>query len=154
MMGRVPEIVFSPSEREQLEALAAELGDSAREFFVDVRPHLSDAEWELLHRYTASCVRRALEIGSMLHAVVDQAASATEPYAGRGRSAFVRMALGQWRDCFSPLPDAWRLAEVCEKVPGGEKRVQADVAVLEVMAANRMFGAFDEEYESFFRSTP
>lgn len=89
----------------------------------------------------------------MLHAVVDQAASATEPYAGRGRSAFVRMALEQWRDCFSPLPEIWELATLCEKIPGGEQRLKAEIAVLEVMAANRMFGAFDEEYESFFRST-
>ena len=147
----VPQIVFTPAERERIAAITAELGATAAGFFADARPLLSDEEWSVLMTYSRSCITRALEIGSMLHAVVDEAATAT-PYAGRGRSAFVKAALEQWRDCFSPVPEIWRLAGVCQKVPRGERRVEGDVAVLEVMAANRMFGNFEREYETFFRS--
>ena len=100
--------------------------------------------------YAGACVRRALEVGSLLHAVVKETDPPT-PYPGRGRSAFVKAALEHWRDCFAPIPDVWRLAGLCQKVPGGEQRVKAEITVLEVMAADRMFGAFDEEYAAFFR---
>lgn len=150
--GPVPHIVFEPLERERIQSVAAELEVTVDEFFADARTHLSDEQWVLLVDYARCCLRRALEIGSMLHAVVDEAAPTT-PYLGRGRSSFVKAALGQWRDCFSPLPEIWRLAPVFEKVPGGEQRVKSEWAVLEVMAANRMFGAFEEEYTTFFRST-
>lgn len=147
----VPQIVFSPDERDQISAIASQLDATAVDFFADARPHLSDEEWLVLMAYSRSCVERGLEIGSMLHAIVDEAAGAI-PYPGRGRAAFVKAALEQWRDCFSPVPEIWRLAGVCQKVAGGERRVESDVAVLEVMAANRMFGNFDQEYETFFRS--
>lgn len=146
----VPQIVFTVAERERIEGIAVELDATAADFFADARPHLSDEQWLVLMAYSRSCVERALEIGSMLHAIVDEAAAAI-PYTGRGRSAFVKAALEGWRDCFSPVPEIWRLADVCQKVPRGERRVESDVAVLEVMAANRMFGNFDQEYETFFR---
>jgi hypothetical protein len=61
---------------------------------------------------------------------------------------FVRESLAAWRDAFAPVPQIWRLAPVLEIVPGGEERVLADVATLEVMAANRMFRSLDEQCAS------
>lgn len=144
------EIVFTSAEKERIAVVALELETTAREFFDDVRCDLSEDEWLLLMNYARACVRRALEIGTLLHALVDEAAAVT-PYPGRGRAAFVKGALEQWRDCFSPVPEVWRLAAVCHKVPGGEQRLHAEVTVLEVMAADRMFGNFDAEYQAFFR---
>ena len=146
----MPQIVFSPCERQQIDAVAAELETTAREFFADARPCLSEEQWLLLQGYSRACVRRALEIGSMLHAIVDETPSST-PYRGRGRTAFVKASIEAWRDCFAPLPEIWKLAALCEKVPGGEQRVLGDVAVLEVMAANRMFSNFEDELATFFR---
>lgn len=146
----VAQIVFSSAEKERITEVSLELETTATEFFHDAQPCLSEDEWSLLIGYARACVRRALEIGSLLHALVDGAAPVTA-YPGRGRAAFVKGALEKWRDCFSPVPDVWRLAAVCHKVPGGEQRVKAEVTVLETMAADRMFGTFDREYEAFFR---
>lgn len=147
----VPRIVFTPCELERIDAIAAELEYTAKDFFADARPALSEEQWLLLNDYTRACVRRALEIGSMLHAIVDASPCAIS-YQGRGRAAFVKAGLETWRDCFAPVPEIWKLAALCDKIPGGEQRVMGDVAVLEVMAANRMFSTFEDEFATFFRA--
>ena len=131
------------AERERIDAAAAEVDGAIGEFFEDARPALSCEEWETLLAYARACVRRALEIGTMLHGVVDSQCPNAIPYPGRGREVFLREGLAAWRDSFAPLPQVWRLAPVMERVPGGEKRFLADVATLEVMAANRAFGSLD-----------
>ena len=99
-----------------------------------------------------SCIRRALEIGTLLHAVVDQQENTGFAYPGTGREPFVRAGLAAWKDSFAPVVDVWRLCPIFERIPGGEQRVMADVAALEVMAANRMFTSLDEQYSEFFAS--
>jgi hypothetical protein len=144
------EIVVSALERERIESIALELNGAIDEFFSDMRPELKNEEWDLLTRYTRSCIRRALEVGVLLHAVVDVQEDCGFAYPGRGREPFVRAGLAAWKDSFAPLVDVWRLCPIFDRVPGGEKRVIADVAALEIMAANRMFSSLDEQYSEFF----
>lgn len=141
------EIAFTPDERARIERISRELDGALEEFFDDVRHVLSIEQWNSLACYVRACVRRALEVGTLLHAVVDAQRGCTA-YKGRGRSAFVKQGLEAWRDSFSPIDDIWRLASVFAVVPGGEKRVLADVATLEVMAANRMFVPLDEQWSA------
>jgi hypothetical protein len=141
----VTECVLTSDERERIERIASEFGDIAEEFFRDVRPTLSCAEWALLTRYAAGRVRRTLEVGLLLHALVETQQNDALPYPGRGRETFVRAALAAWGDSFAPIRDAGRLGSVFAKVEGGERRVLADVSTLEVMAANRMFASLDDQ---------
>lgn len=144
----MPEISLTPAERERIDAAAAEVDASILEFFDDARPALSCDEWETLLTYARACVRRAVEIGTMLHGVVDSQCPNAIPYPGRGREVFLREGLAAWRDAFAPIPQVWKLAPVMERVPGGEKRFLADVATLEVMASTRAFGSLDRECEA------
>ena len=144
----MPEISLTPAERERIDAAAAELEGIIVEFFEDARPEMSDAEWDTLLTYARACVGRALEIGTMLHGVVDSQCPNAIPYPGRGREVFLREGLAAWRDAFAPMSQVWKLAPVMERVPGGEKRFLADVATLEVMAANRAFGSLDRQCEA------
>ncbi len=144
----MPHISLTPAERERIDAAAAEVDESILEFFDDARPGLSCAEWETLLTYARACVRRAVEIGTLLHGVVDSQCPNAIPYPGRGREVFLREGLAAWRDAFAPVPQVWKLAPVMERVPGGEKRFLADVATLEVMAANRAFASLDRQCEA------
>ena len=144
----MPEISLTPAERERIDAAAEEMEPLVVEFFEDARPELSSEEWETLLTYARACVRRALEIGTLLHGVVDAQCPNVIPYPGRGREVFLREGLAAWRDAFAPMPQVWKLAPVMERVPGGEKRFLADVATLEVMAANRAFGSLDRQCEA------
>ncbi len=144
----MPQISLTPAEQERIDAAAAELEDVIAEFFVDARPALSCEEWETVLTYARACVRRAVEIGTLLHGVVDAQCPDVIPYPGRGREVFLREGLAAWRDAFAPMPQVWKLAPVMERVPGGEKRFLADVATLEVMAANRAFGSLDRQCEA------
>ena len=139
------EVAFTPAETLRIEEIARELDASVEEFFADARDVLSSEQWDTLTDYASACVRRALEVGSLLHAVVD-AQPGCAAYKGRGREVFVRQGLAAWRDSFTPVQDIWHLASVFAVVPGGEKRVLADVSTLEVMAANRMFVPLDEQW--------
>jgi hypothetical protein len=144
----MPELKLSPGERAQMGRVANELDITIREFFADARDLLTEEQWDLLVGYAGACITRALEVGGLLHAVVDAQCSRAVEYRGRGREVFVRESLAAWRDAFAPVPQIWRLAPVLEIVPGGEERVLADVATLEVMAANRMFRSLDEQCAS------
>lgn len=146
------EIAVSPAERKRIDAVAAELDIAIDDFFSDLRSELAEGEWDLLVRYARSCVRRALEIGVLLHAVVDAQQASGVPYPGRGREPFVRAGLAAWKDSFAPVVDVWKLCSVFQKVEGGEQRILADVGALEVMASNRMFTSLDEQYSEFFAS--
>ena len=141
----MPEISLTPLERERIEAAASEVDDAIVEFFADARPNLEADEWDLLLEYARACIRRALEIGALLHGVVDSQCPNAIPYPGRGREVFLRESLAAWRDSFAPMSQVWKLAPVMDRVPGGEKRLLADVATLEVMAANRVFGSLDQQ---------
>jgi hypothetical protein len=141
----VAECSFTSSDRERIDAIVFELNGAIEEFFEDAKSDLSAAEWDLLASYAGASVRRVLEIGPLLHAIVDKQCSAAIPYPGRGRETFVRAALSAWRDSFTPVAEVWRLAPIFDKVQGGECRVLADVSALEVMAANRMFTSLDEQ---------
>ena len=144
----MPDISLTSAERERIDGAAAEVDASILEFFDDARPSLSSEEWETLLTYVRACVRRAVEIGTMLHGVVDSQCPNAIPYPGRGREVFLREGLAAWRDAFAPMSQVWKLAPVMERVPGGEKRFLADVATLEVMAANRAFGSLDRQCEA------
>ncbi len=144
----MPHISLTPAEQERIDAAAAELDGIIVEFFEDARPALSRDEWETLLTYARACVRRAVEIGTLLHGVVDSQCPNVIPYPGRGREVFLREGLAAWRDAFAPMPQVWKLAPVVERVAGGEKRFLADVATLEVMAANRAFGSLDRQCEA------
>jgi hypothetical protein len=141
--------ILTPDELGKIETIAVELDGAIDEFFNDAKEVLLCDEWDFLKRYTGACIRRALEVGAMLRAL-SHARSAATPYPGRGCDTFVREALAAWRDSFAPVPDVWRLAPIFEKIEGGECRALADVAALEVMAANRMFTTLDEQYQAFF----
>ena len=138
-------------QRERIEAVALDLEGQIADFFGDVRSQLSSEQWKLLSGYARARIRQALELGLSLHAVVDKHEGQGTEYPGRGRDTFVRAALAAWTDSYSPVPDCWRLVEVFERVDGGELRVLADVATLEVMAANRMFASLDEQIEGFLQ---
>jgi hypothetical protein len=148
------QISLTPEERERIDAAAAELDEIIVEFFDDARPELSDEEWDTVICYARACVRRAVEIGTMLHGVVDSQCPDLIPYPGRGRDVFLRAALAAWRDAFAPMRQVWKLAPAMERVPGGEKRFLADVATLEVMAANRAFGSLDRQCEALLSRRP
>lgn len=135
---------FTSDERERIEAISFELARVSEEFFDEVRSELSGSEWELLADYSAACVRRVLQISPLLHAIVDRQCDAL-PYPGRGRKSFVRAALAAWKDSFAPMEEVWRLAPIFAKAEGGERRVLADIAALEVMAVNGMFQSWDEQ---------
>lgn len=141
------EVAFTPDERERIERIARELDGCLVDFFDDARRVLSAEQWETLSDYVRACVRRALEVGALLHGVVDAQCGCTA-YKGRGRHVFVRQALEAWRDSFTPVDDIWHLASIFAVVPGGEQRVLADVATLEVMASNRMFVSLDEQWSA------
>lgn len=141
-------IALSAKERSRMEAVATELDLAIDEFLFDAHEELSPEQWELLLDYARACVRRVLEIGVMLHGVVDANCTRIE-YPGRGREVFVREALAAWRDAFAPVSEVWKLAPVFAAVPGGERRALADIATLEVMAVNRMFGSLDAECAEF-----
>lgn len=141
-------IALTAKERSRMEAVTNELDLAIDEFLFDAHEDLSPEQWELLLGYARACVRRVLEVGVMLHGVVDANCSRIE-YPGRGREVFVRDALAAWRDAFAPVPEVWKLAPVFEVVPGGERRVLADISTLEVMAVNRMFGSLDAECAEF-----
>jgi hypothetical protein len=142
--------MFTSGERKRIDSIASELDETIDEFFADARRHLPAAEWDFLKGYARACISRALEVGTLLRAVAESRPTVTIPYPGRGCETFVRDALAAWRDSFAPVPDVWRLAPIFEKIDGGESRVLADVAALEVMAANRMFISLDEQYQAFF----
>lgn len=141
------QVTFTPDERARIEQIAGELDGCLDEFFDDARGVLSSEQWGTLAGYVRACVRRALEVGALLHGVVD-AQCGCSAYKGRGRDVFVKQGLHAWRDSFTPVDDIWHLASVFAVVPGGEKRVLADVATLEVMAANRMFVPLDEQWSA------
>lgn len=141
------EVTFTPDERERIERIAGELDGSLAEFFDDAQQVLSAEQWDMLACYVRACVRRALEVGALLHGVVDAQCGSTA-YRGRGRNVFVKQGLQAWRDSFTPVDDIWHLASIFAVVPGGEQRVLADVATLEVMAANRMFVSLDEQWST------
>lgn len=143
---------LSAPEKRRIEAIARELESCIVDFFADARESLSDEEWELLVGYARGCVRRTLEVGLVLHAGAESIEGCHTAYPGRGRDSFVQAALELWRDCYSPVPEIWRLAPVMHSVTGGEQRVRNDISVLEVMASNRMFRSLDDEYSSFFES--
>ena len=145
-MGR---FVFTQSERQRHAEVAAQLEGSIEEFFADARLVLTDCEWDLLVSYVRACLNRALEVGSMLHAIAQTGARRTA-YPGRGREAFVRAGLAAWKDSFAPIPHVWRVATLFDRIPGGERRVLADVDALEVIAGSRMFVSLDEEFAAFF----
>ena len=146
------QIAVSPAERKRIDAVASELDNTIEEFFSDLQAALADDEWDLLQRYARSCVRRALEVGALLHAVVDAQQASGVPYPGRGREPFVRAGLEAWKDSFAPVVDVWKLCPIFQKVEGGEQRILADVGALEVMASNRMFTSLDDQYSEFFAS--
>ena len=139
---------FTSEEKQRIDSIAHELEDTIEEFFGDARAELSCAEWELLNLYACACIRRALVVGLKLRSIAEGSCSGS-PYPGRGQETFVRDALVAWRDSFAPMPNIWRLAPIFEKLQGGESRALADVAALEVMAANRMFTSLDEQYQAF-----
>lgn len=141
------EVSFTSDERARIEQIAGELDGCLEEFFDDARHVLSTEQWASLACYVRACVLRALEVGTLLHGVVDAQCGSTA-YKGRGRSVFVKQGLQAWRDSFTPVDDIWHLASVFAVVPGGERRVLADVATLEVMAANRMFVPLDEQWSA------
>lgn len=143
------EVTISANERSRLEAVASDLDLTIDEFMFDARERLTRDQWELLLDYSRACVRRVLEIGLMLHGVVDSQCRRIE-YPGRGREVFVRDSLAAWRDSFAPVPEVWKLAPIFAAVPGGEQRVMAEIATLEVMAVNRMFDSLDAESAAFF----
>ena len=152
MLKGMAEVILARRERQRIDAVARELEGDVDEFFADLRAEIPVDEWELLAAYARACVRRAFEIGALLHAVVDAQQECGVAYPGRGREPFVKAGLAAWKDSFAPVVDVWRLCPVFEKVTGGEKRILADVAALEVMAANRMFTSLDEQYSAFFAS--
>lgn len=139
------DLAFSAAERARIEQIADELDASLEEFFRDARRVLSAEQWDVLTLYARACVRRTLEVGALLHGIVD-AQRGCIAYKGRGRDVFVRQGLAAWKDSFTPVQDVWQLASVFAVVPGGEQRVLADIATLEVMAANRMFVPLDEQW--------
>lgn len=139
---------MTAQERTRIEAVAAELDLAIDEFLFDARETTTADQWQLLLEYSRACVRRVLEVGILLHAVVD-AQSTRIQYPGRGRRVFVRDALAAWRDSFAPVPEVWKLAPIFASVPGGEQRVLAEIATLEVMAVNRMFDSLDAESAVF-----
>jgi hypothetical protein len=153
MLLNVASVNLSPGESDRINKVARELDTAIEEFFADARPLLSCEQWGLLTIYATACVRRALEVGVMLHGLVDNHGSRHRPYPGRGRDVFVKASLAAWRDAFAPIPDVWRLAPISEAVPGGEQRVHADVETLEVMAANRMFVSLDDQSAAFLSPT-
>ena len=140
----VAECILTSTERKRIDSIAFELADSVEDFLGDARESLEVEEWDLLVSYAMASIRRVLEVGPLLHAIVDKQRHAL-PYPGRGRDVFVSAALAAWRDSFAPIKDLWRLAPVLEKIEGGERRVLADISALEVMAANRMFTSLDEQ---------
>ena len=143
------ELALSATERTKVEAVASDLDLAIDEFLFDARERISCDQWELLLSYARACVRRVLEVGVLLHGVVDAQCTRIE-YPGRGREVFVRDALAAWRDSFAPIPEVWKLAPILAAVPGGEQRVMAEIATLEVMAVNRMFDTLDAESSAFF----
>ena len=145
-------VSLSAAEAARTQKIARELDASMEEFFADVRCELSDPQWELLAVYARECVRRAIVIGTLLHGIVDSQGEHAFPFRGRGRQAFVKEGIAAWRGAFAPIPEVWRLVSVFDAVTGGEKRVMADVATLEVMAANRMFASLDDQCAEFLAS--
>lgn len=143
------EVCLTAQERTKIEAVSAELDLAIDEFLFDARESIAPDQWELLLAYTRACIKRVLEVGALLHAVVDAQPTRVD-YPGRGREVFVRDSLTAWRDCFAPVSEVWKLAPVFASVPGGEQRVLAEIATLEVMAANRMFDSLDAESAAFF----
>lgn len=127
-----------------MDAIVREMDEEFESFLADARSDLSLEEWELIKDYAAGCVRQALEVGAMLRAIaMRDGCGAAHP--GRGKEVFVRDALVAWRDAYAPIRDVWRISLVFDRIEGGERRLLADVATLEAMAANRMFDALDEE---------
>lgn len=141
---------LNPSDVDRIEAAALELRSTIDDFFCDARCGMSLEQWEQLTNYASACVRRVLEVGSLLHSIADAREKSAIPYAGRGRRTFVRGALDAWKDSYAPVAEPWKLALLFEHIPGGEKRVFADIAALEVMAANRLSASLDDEYERLF----
>lgn len=137
--------MLTERERERIAEILGELCSTIDDFFGDARAALSCDEWALLVAYATARMRRVLEVGTSLHAVVDAHEGSTAPFRGRGRDAFVRAALRSWSDCYPAIPDPWRLSLFFDRVTGGERRVLADVATLEAMAANRLFTSLDDE---------
>lgn len=152
MLSRMAEVVLTDDERNRIAGILQELGGTIDDFFVEARSALTCDEWTVLVEYATARLRRVLEIGTALHAVVDANEHWAPPYAGRGRESFVRAALAAWRDSFTAIQDPWRLAFLFDKVPGGERSLLADVATLETMAANRLFSSLDDQCERMLAS--
>ncbi|MFP5298664.1 MAG: hypothetical protein ACLGHL_06740, partial [Actinomycetota bacterium] len=140
-------VVLTADESRRIEEVLSEMRPLIAEFFTDARRGLSQRDWELLWSYTEACISSALQVGSCLHAIAEAHSSPSVGYPGRGRDTFVSDSLRAWRDSFAPIKDPWRLAIVAERMPGGEKRLIADVTTLEAMASDRLFARFDDECE-------
>ncbi|HJR46041.1 MAG TPA: hypothetical protein VJ927_10600 [Actinomycetota bacterium] len=145
-------VTLSAGEVARTQTIARELDDAIEEFFADARSELSETQWDVLTGYARESIRRAIVIGALLHGVVDSQAGHSFPYRGRGREVFVREGIAAWRGSFAPIPEVWKLVSVFDVAPGGEQRVLADVATLEVMAANRMFASLDDQCAEFLAS--
>ena len=152
MLVGMADVLLTPGTRQRIDAVANEVERYIFEFFADLRGGIAPEDFDLVVEYARACILRALEIGALLHAVVDAQEAGGVAYPGRGREPFVKAGLAAWKDSFAPVVDVWRLCTVFEKVRGGEQRVMADVAALEVMAANRMFSSLDDQYSEFFAS--
>lgn len=139
------DVVLTADERRRIQEVLLEIEPVVDEFFGDARPLLSEDEWRLMRDYAHACVKGALQVGICLRAVAETHGCRAIEYPGRGSDTFVADCLRAWRDSFAPIRDPWRLALISEKLNGGEKRLMADVATLEAMAADRLYASFDEE---------
>lgn len=147
----VADCTFTSQERKRIDAISFDLSDVVEEYFADARETLSEEDWQLLADYAKARINRVLELVPLLHALVDRQRDAL-PYPGRGRATFVRSALTAWRDSFSPIEDTWRLAPVLLKIEGGEQRVMADVAALELVAVDRLMHPWEEQCAALLSS--
>ncbi len=142
-------IVLSCEDNERISLIESELELTLETFMADSRERLSDEQWALLKSYAAGCIRQVLEVGTTLHRLASQH-DAGFAHTGRGTESFVRAGLAAWRDSFAPIVEVWRVAELFDRIEGGERRLLADIATLEAMAANRMFRSWDEAAAKLF----
>lgn len=142
-------IVLSCEDRQRIALIERELELTLETFMADERGALSEQQWALLKAYAAGCVRQVLEVGTTLHRLAGEH-DCGFAHTGRGAESFVRAGLAAWRESFAPIAEVWRVAELFDKIEGGERRLLAEVATLEAMAANRMFRSWDEAAAKLF----
>lgn len=139
----MPEIIFTSREKNQLDAVLAELDPASHDLLIDYNDTLSSEDWNFVCDYLRSKLRAVLEAGLLIGSVTDVARASKLVDEAAVRSNFVK-ALWNYNFSFSKA-----IEDTFLEIAGGRRDAPLCVAAeaLIEIAEDRMFGTFEDAHE-------